>query len=138
MPKGMVPLSSFRNIVSITAKLVLRNISADFLLTILIAAYFPVTACLAFLTLPEAPLPTVLPSCHGPICVLRRDLPDALVEALEICESRLEFRASSLEMAEMRLSSAFATVGMGSFKAWRLPPGARDPWCGMLGGEDEY
>lgn len=99
-----------------TAKLVLRSISADFLLTILIAAYFPVTACLAFLTLPEAPFPTVLPSCHGPICVLRRDLPDALVDALDICESRLEFRASSLEIAEIRLSSALATGGRGSFR----------------------
>lgn len=84
MPNGIVPLSSFRNIVSMAAMLVLRSISADFLLTILIAAYFPVTACLAFLTLPEAPFPIVLPSCHGPICVLRRDLLDALVEVLEI------------------------------------------------------
>lgn len=89
-----------------TAKLVLRSISADFLLTILIAASCPVIACLAFLTLPEAPLPTVLPSRHGPTCVLRLDLPDAFVDVLEICESRLGLRASSLEMAETRLSSA--------------------------------
>ena len=38
----------------------------------------------------------------------------------------------------MRLSSAFAAGRMGSFKIWRLPPGARDPWWGMLAGEEAY
>ena len=106
IPKGMALFPLPCTIVSMTARLVLRSISADFLLTILIAASCCVNACLAFLTLPEAPLPIVLPSLHGPTCVLRLGLPDALVE-LDICESRLELRASSLEMAEIRLASAF-------------------------------
>lgn len=89
IPNGinLLPLCA---IVSMTAKLVLRNSSADFLLTILMAASCPVMACLAFLTLPEAPLPIVFPSRHGPTWVLRLDLPEALVEALDIWESRLE------------------------------------------------
>ena len=49
----------------------------------------------------------VFPNRHGPTCVFRRDFPDALVE-FDIWESRLELWASSLEMAEMRLSSALA------------------------------
>ena len=125
IPKGIVlfPLSP---IVSITARLVLRKSSADFLLTILIAASCPVYACLAFLTLPDAPLPIVFPRRHGPTCVFRRDYPDALVE-YDIWESRLELWASSLEMAEMRLSSALAG-DVALFRIWRLPPGARDAW----------
>lgn len=49
---------------------------------------------------------------------------------------RLEFRASSLEIAEIRLSSALANGGMVSFKIWRFPPGARDPWWGILAEEE--
>lgn len=83
IPNGIILFPSFRTIVSITAKLVLRSISADFLLTILIAASLPVIACLAFLTLPEEPLPIVFPNRHGPTCVFRLDFPDALVDVLD-------------------------------------------------------
>lgn len=139
IPKGItLCCPSFRAIVSSTARLPLRSISAAcFLLTIFMAASCCVIACLAFLTLPVAPLPMVAPSRHGPTCVLRLDLPDVFVE-LEIWESRLELRASSLEMAEMRLSSALEVGEVGLLRIWRVPPGIRDSWCGILGCEDAY
>ena len=115
---------------SMTARLVLRSNSADFLLTILIAAYCPVETCLAFLTRPEAPLPIVFPSCHGPTWVFRLDFPEALVDVLEAWESRLEWpgvRVLSPDIAEMRLSSALEVGEPGSFRVWRMPPGASDP-----------
>ena len=115
-----------------TAKLVLRSSSADFLLTILIAASCPVYACLAFLTLPDAPLPTVFPSRQGPTCVLRLDFPEALVDA-DICESRFVLRCSSSAIADIRLSSALDIREPVLLRIWRLPPFLKDSWRGMCG-----
>jgi len=97
-----------------------------------------VKACLAFLTLPEEPLPIVFPSRHGPTCVFRLDFPDVFVDVFDICESRCEWRLSSLEIADMRLSSAWGMGELGWLRICRLPPGAREPWWGILGGDDLY
>lgn len=112
IPNGIILLPSFDinnsepTMVSIFAKLSVRSFFATCLLTILIAASWPVTACLAFLTLPDEPFPRVLPSLQGPTCVLRLDFPEAF-ETVEICESRFESLCDSLVIAGTRLSSMF-------------------------------
>ena len=54
------------------------------------AAVCPVMACLASLTRPVAPFPSVRPSCQGPTCVFLFPLPDMMVDAADTVESRLE------------------------------------------------
>lgn len=74
------------------------------------AAVCPVTACLASLTRPVAPLPSVRPSCHGPTCVFlfplvdRRDVADMI-----------EFRAESScrSVATERRSFSLFLCGVG-------------------------
>lgn len=62
--------------------------AADFFETILIAANCPVTECFASLTRPLTPVPSVLPSCHGPTCVFL--LPWlVIIDAADITELRL-------------------------------------------------
>jgi hypothetical protein len=38
----------------------------------------------------------------------------------------------------MRLSSAWGARELGLFRTCRLPPGAREPWCGRFGGDNLY
>lgn len=83
MPKGMKHCPRCAAMVSMPARLSVLKSSAAFLLTILTAARWPVAACFAALTLPDAPLPSVLPKCHGPTCVFRLDFFEASVEAPE-------------------------------------------------------
>lgn len=92
MPDGIclvpVPLKrlAFR---SIAAMLSLWAIAADLLDTILMAAVCPVTACLANLTRPVAPSPSVFPNCHGPTFVFLFPFPETL-EVVEIAEFLFE------------------------------------------------
>ncbi len=96
--------------------------AADFFDTIFIAAACPVRACFASLTLPVAPLPNVLPSCHGPTCVFLRDLAET-VEVVEMAEFRFELGCVSLAIAETRL---FSAVTAGLSLVLRLPSGLKD------------
>lgn len=81
--------------------------AADFFDTIFIAAACPVTACLANLTRPVAPLPNVLPNCQGPTCVFRFPFPEA-VEVVDIAEFRFEVAGESVA-TESRAVSATTT-----------------------------
>lgn len=94
IPQGMcrawVKPETWPTFRSMAAILSLWTIAADFFETILIAALWPVTACLASLTRPVAPFPSVFPSCHGPTCVFR--LP--LLERIDAAETT-ELRADS-------------------------------------------
>ena len=111
IPKGIIrkpfALVPVETSLSTCAMLALCTSAADFFDTIFIAAACPVRACFANLTLPVAPLPSVLPSCHGPTCVLRLDLTE-IVEVVEIAEFRFELGCDSLAIAETRLFSAIA------------------------------
>lgn len=80
IPKGIKHCPRCAASVSMTARLSVLSSSAAFLLTIFTAARWPVAACFAALTLPDAPLPNVLPRCHGPTCVFRLDFFEAFVE----------------------------------------------------------
>ena len=96
-PKGMtLPLAksvgSYWALSQRFARLMARTFSAVLLDMILAAPYFPVPLCRTMRTREQPPLPTVLPSCHGPMCVLRRPPWEALVLALDISESRLVLR----------------------------------------------
>jgi len=72
-------------------KLSARDFSATGLATIFATPVCPVTTCLTFLTRAVPPLPTVEPSCQGPMCVfLFRAGPEPLVEVLDTAEFRLE------------------------------------------------
>src|SRR5690242_4087937 len=96
------------------AKLNARTFSAVVLDMILAAPNCPVMLCLTKRTREQPPRPIVLPSCQGPMCVLRRRLVfDALVLALEIVESRLGLcgRASWASTAERRLFAGVLDCG---------------------------
>lgn len=136
MPKGIIrnpaAVIGIEAPLSICAILALCTSAADFLDTIFMAAACPVMACFASLTLPVAPLPKVLPSCHGPTCVFRLDFAEA-VEVVEMAESRLELACPPLATAEMRLLSAVGSAGGGTglFLVPRLSSGLKEPWCGV-------
>lgn len=124
------------SIVSILAKLSVLSFFATCLLTIFTAASWPVNACLAFLTLPEEPFPSVLPSRHGPTCVLRL-FPDILVEVPDAWESRFELLHPSLWGADIRLSSIFDNGDEWRLRRCRFAFGSADSWCGTIGDELE-
>lgn len=63
-------ITTSRSIPTGSALLIVRGDSCLFFVIILTAASFPVVACFASLTRPLAPFPSVLPSRHGPTCVL--------------------------------------------------------------------
>ena len=131
MPKGIMRnpavVGGIWEPFSICAMLALCTSAADFFETILMAAACPVIECLASLTLPVAPLPKVLPSCHGPTCVFRLDFAD-VVEVVEIAEFRFELPCPSFARAEMCLLSAVCAGAGGTrlFLMLRLPPGCGD------------
>lgn len=72
------------------ARLCARVLSATLRVMILTAPYWLPLLCLTTLTLEHPPFPIVLPSCQCPMYVLRRRPVDALVEAVEMAELRLE------------------------------------------------
>jgi hypothetical protein len=73
------------------AKLSALTFSAVAFDMIFAAASCPVPVCRTSRTREQPPRPMVLPSCHGPMFVLRLRLElEALVLAFEISESRLE------------------------------------------------
>jgi hypothetical protein len=123
MPKGIMrnpaAVAGIDEPLSICAMLALCTSAADFFETILMAAACPVMACLASLTLPVAPLPKVLPSCHGPTCVFRLDFAD-VVEVVEIAELRFELLCPSFARAERRLLSAAACAGAGGTRLFLM------------------
>ena len=127
MPKGIirnpVAVMGIGTPLSICAILALCTSAADFFDTIFIAAACPVMACLASLTLPVAPLPKVLPSCHGPTCVFRLDLAE-MVDVVEMAEFRFELVCPSLVIADRRVLSAASDAAvreMGLFLELTLP-----------------
>ena len=127
MPKGIMRnpavVEGIWEPFSICAMLALCTSAADFFETILMAAACPVIECLASLTRPVAPLPKVLPSCHGPTCVFRLDLAE-MVDVVEMAEFRFELVCPSLVIADRRLLSAAsdaAVRGMGLFLELTLP-----------------
>jgi hypothetical protein len=141
-PKGMT-LPSGDNVGSCSAlwmrfaRLSARTFSAIDLEMILAAPYCPVPLCLTRRTREQPPRPIVLPSCHGPMCVLRRRLVfEALVLALDMSESRLELwgRASWATTAERRL---FSGAMCSSCRTARVPFGTIDSlWGSGFGDED--
>lgn len=109
---------------SIAAILSLCTIAADFFDTIFIAAAWPVMACLASLTRPVAPLPRVLPSCHGPTCVFRFPFPEA-VDVVDIAEFLLEAPVDSVATDRRAVSATTA----GEFDVIRGGPTSMDLNC---------
>ena len=131
MPKGIIrnpaAVIGIEASLSICATLALCTSAADFLDTIFMAAACPVMACFASLTLPVAPLPNVLPSCHGPTCVFRLDFVET-VEAVEMAEFRLELVCPPFTTTERRLLSAVGGAGGGTglFLVSSLPSGRKE------------
>jgi hypothetical protein len=128
MPKGIIrnpaAVIGIEVPLSMCAILALCTSAADFLDTIFMAAACPVMACFASLTLPVAPLPKVLPSCHGPTCVFRLDLAETM-EVVEMAEFRLELFCPPFTTAERRLLSGIGSAGGGT-GVFLLPSGRKE------------
>ena len=113
------------------ARLSARTFSAVVFEMILAAPYCPVMLCLTSRTREHPPRPIVFPSCHGPMCVLRRRVVfDAFVLALEMVESRFGLcgRGSLANTADSRLFSG--VVDCCSWRTASVPLGTMDSLCG--------
>lgn len=60
------------------------------------------------------------------------------MEVVEICEFRFNSFCSSLVRADNLLFSIFNRLDVGKLRVCKFPPGLRDSWCGIGGGDDEY
>lgn len=98
---------------------------------ILTAPYCRVCLCRTALTREQPPLPIVLPSCQCPMYVFRLR-PEAVVEAVEIAELRLESRSLSPAIWEIRLCSGELVCPSRTVSE---PLAMRDSLCGKAMGE---